>query len=149
MLIEDRRTAHIERINNSRNFVAFQAGDIVMDQTAIQSNLAKNKVAKLSYYVRGPYQIVRHTGFESYYVRKLNKPDSPELKCMSYDLYHLPPSLKPCEPVDTTDSRYLNQQHSPLVNPLKKNSTLKCTIRNGLVNLFQLRHLLLCTSMIA
>ena len=104
MLIEDRRTAHIERINNSRNFVAFQAGDIVMDQTAIQSNLAKNKVAKLSYYVRGPYQIVRHTGFESYYVRKLNKPDSPEFKFMVYDLYPLPPSLKPCEPVDTTDS---------------------------------------------
>ena len=87
-----------------------------MDQTAIQSNLAKNKVAKLSYSVRGLYQIVRHTGFGSYYVRKLNKPDSPDLKFMSYDLYPLPPSLKPCELVDTTDSRYLNQNHFPLVN---------------------------------
>ena len=39
---------------------------------------------------------------------------------MTYDLYPLSPSLKPCEPVDTTDSRYLNQQHTPLANPLKK-----------------------------
>ena len=119
-----------------------------MAQTAIQSNLAKNKVAKLRYSVRGPYQIVRHTGLESYYVRKLNKPDNPELKFMVYDLYHLPPSLKPCEHVDTTDSRYLNQQNSSLVNPLKRNSTWKCTMRNDLVNIFQLRYLLLCTSMI-
>ena len=104
ILIEDRRTAHAERINNSRNPVVLQAGDIVMARTAIQSNLIKNKVAKLSYSVRGPYQIVRHTGFGSYYVRKLNKPDSPEFKFMVYDLYPLPPSLKPCEPVDTTDS---------------------------------------------
>ena len=91
-----------------------------MALTAVQSNLAKNKVAKLSYSVRGSYQIVRHTGFGSYFVRKLHKPDSPELKFMAYDMYPLPPSLKQCEPVDKNYSRYLNQQHTPLVNPLKK-----------------------------
>ena len=39
---------------------------------------------------------------------------------MAYDLYPLPPSLKSCEPVDTIDTRYLNQFHTPITNPLKK-----------------------------
>ena len=91
-----------------------------MARTAIQSDLTKNKVARLMYSVRGSFQIIRKTGLGSYFVRKLNKPDSPELKFMAPDLYPLPPSLKPCEPVDSTDTRYLNQTHAPLVNPLKK-----------------------------
>ena len=91
-----------------------------MARTVLQSDLSKNKVAKLSYSVRGPYQILRHTGFGSYFVRKINKPDISELKFMSHDLYPLPLSLKPCEPIDSTDARYLNQKHTPLVNPLNK-----------------------------
>ena len=39
---------------------------------------------------------------------------------MAYDLYPLPLSLKPCEPVDTTDTRYPNQSHTPITNPWKK-----------------------------
>ena len=39
---------------------------------------------------------------------------------MATDLYPLPPSLKPCEPVDSSDIRYLNHSHSPIVNPLSK-----------------------------
>ena len=38
---------------------------------------------------------------------------------MNHDLYPLPPSLKPCELIDSADTRYLNQTHAPLVNPLK------------------------------
>ena len=38
ILIEDRRTAHAERINNNRNVVVLEPGDIVMARTAIQSN---------------------------------------------------------------------------------------------------------------
>ena len=39
---------------------------------------------------------------------------------MSDDLYILPLSLKPYEHVDGSDTRYLNQSHAPIVNPLKK-----------------------------
>ena len=39
---------------------------------------------------------------------------------MDYGLYSLPLSLKPCEPVDSTDIRSLNQIHVPLINPLKR-----------------------------
>ena len=39
---------------------------------------------------------------------------------MVYDLYPLPLSLKACEPVDTTDTWYMNQPHDHLINPLKK-----------------------------
>ena len=93
------------------------AGDV---RTTIQSDISKQKFAKLSYSVRGPFQLIRNTEFRSYFVRKLNKVDSPELKFMIYDLYPLPPSLKLCEPVDSTDTRYLNQMHAPLINHLKK-----------------------------
>ena len=39
---------------------------------------------------------------------------------MTYDLYPLPLSLTPCEHVNSTDIRYLNQMHAPLINSLKK-----------------------------
>ena len=43
---------------------------------------------------------------------------------MAYDLYSLLPSLKACESIDTTDTRYLNQSHTPMKNgltiPLKR-----------------------------
>ena len=39
---------------------------------------------------------------------------------MAYTFYPLPPSLKLCESVDSTNTRYLNQMHAPLINPLKK-----------------------------
>ena len=65
ILIEDRRTAHDERIDNSKNNVVLHTGDIVMDLTAIQINLSKNKVAKLSYSTRVPFQIIRNIGCDS------------------------------------------------------------------------------------
>ena len=43
-----------------KNLVLLKAGDIVMARTAIQSDLSKNNVGKLSYSVRGPYQILRN-----------------------------------------------------------------------------------------
>ena len=95
-----------------------QPGDLVMARAAVQSDKSKDKVAKLSYVVRGPFQIKRGSGWGGYIVRKLTKPDSSELKFMSEDVYTLPPSLKPCEPVDGLDTRYLNQTHAPIVNPL-------------------------------
>ena len=39
---------------------------------------------------------------------------------MAYTFYPLPPSLKLCESVDSSNTRYLNQMHTPLINPLKK-----------------------------
>ena len=91
-----------------------------MAKTAIQSDKNKENVTKLCYAVRGPYHILRNTNHGSYFVEKLHKPDSPELKIMAYDLYPLPYSRKSCEPIDTIDIRYLNQSHVPLTNSLKK-----------------------------
>ena len=39
---------------------------------------------------------------------------------MDVDPYPPSPSLKPCEPVDSSDTRYLNQLYSPIVNSLRK-----------------------------
>ena len=77
ILIEDRRTTHAERINNGRNILTIHPGDIVMAHTAVQSDKIKDKVAKIRYQVRGPFQIIKGTGRGSCIIRKLNKPDSP------------------------------------------------------------------------
>ena len=91
-----------------------------MTRAAIQSDLSKHKVVKLSYSVRGHFQIICTTGFGSYFVRDLNKSDSSKLKFIFYDLYSLSPFLKPYKSVDSIDTRYLNQTHALLVNLLKK-----------------------------
>ena len=88
-LIENRRAAHAERINNSRNIVTIHPSDIVMARTAIQSNNATDKVAKLCYGVQGLFQIVRGTGRDSYIVRKLIKLDRPELKFISEYFFNI------------------------------------------------------------
>ena len=120
IIIEDRRTSHAERIDNNRNLVILKPGNTVIARIVIQSDKKKEKVDTLCYVVKGPYQIPRNTGHGSYFVKKLHKSDSPELKFIAYDLYPIPPSLKPCEPIDITDTRYLNQSHVSLTNLLKK-----------------------------
>ena len=56
---------------------------------------------------------------------------------MAYDVYPLPHSLKPCEPVDTTDTRYLNQSYTPVANPLKKALHVELYNENGSTNPFK------------
>ena len=90
------------------NVVKLVVGDIDRARTAIQSDVSTNKVAKLSYQVR-PFRTVKCTGRGIILVRKLYKSDSSELQFMVIDLCPLPPSLKPCKPVDSSDIRYLNQ----------------------------------------
>ena len=74
----------------------------------------------LYYTVRIIYQIICSTRYGSYIVSKLNKPDSPELKFIAYDVYPFSPLFKHYEHIDTIDFRYLNQNHAPFVNILKK-----------------------------
>ena len=96
-----------------------------MARTTVQSDVSTNKVAKLSYQVRGPFRFVTWTGRGGYFVRKLYKPDNPTLKFTVVDLYPLPPSLKPCDPIDSLYTRYLNQLYSPIVNPLRKSLSIE------------------------
>ena len=67
---------------------------------------------------------------------KLNKTDSHKLKFMAYDLYSLPLSLKPYESIDTTNTRYINQNHTLLINSLKTHLILISITKNGLINHF-------------
>ena len=99
-----------------------QTGDIVTTGALFQSEKSKDKVAKLRYQVRGLFHFVKGTGHDSYIVRKLNKHASPELKLMVEDLYILQYSLKSCKHVDSSDTRYLNQSHTPSSNFTTKNS---------------------------
>ena len=44
----DRRVSYAERTNNNRNIVHLVACDIIVAQTAVQSDASKNKVGPLS-----------------------------------------------------------------------------------------------------
>ena len=118
ILIEDRITTHIERINNNIHIVTMHREDLVMAGNSIQTCKAKYNVVKLSYAARGSFQIIRGTGYGNCIVRKLNKTDNPELNFMSEDLYISLSFLKHYEPVDSSNTRYLNQYHAPIINPL-------------------------------
>ena len=115
ILVEDRRTVHVERINSTRQIVTMYPEDLFMDRTAIKSDKARNKVANLSYATRGSFQTDRGTWRGSY-----NKPDSHEFKFMSGDLYILPPPLKNYEPIYNSDNRYLIHYHTTIFNLLKQ-----------------------------
>ena len=47
------------------------------------------------------------------------KSDGPKLKYMAEELYALPQTLLPCDPVDGSDIRYINHSHPSVHNPLK------------------------------
>ena len=97
-----------------------------MRKTAVQSDASKNKVAKLSYQVCGPFRIVKCTGQGSYLVRKLFKTDSLEFEFMATYLYSLLPSLNPCKLVSSVDTKYLNQFYFPVTNSLIRFLNIGC-----------------------
>jgi hypothetical protein len=118
-LVEDRRLAHAERANESRNPVVYAIGDRVMATVQVQSDASRNKVAKLSYQRRGPFEVVSHLGNGAYELRSLSRPDAATHKFHSSSISPLPPGLLPCDPIDTSDLRFLNQDSTPSANPLR------------------------------
>ena len=123
VLIEERRLAHVERHNNTlpKNAAPeFKVGDVVKAHVQVQSNASTGTVRKLSYRARGPFQIIRDLGHNSFEVQRYGKPDSQIRKYKSTELYLLPPAIFPSEPLDTVDQRYLSYEHAPIHNPLKK-----------------------------
>jgi hypothetical protein len=119
ILTEERRTYHRERANESRSHQLFELNDIVMVRVQDQSNLDTNRVAKLSYRLRGPYSVIETLGHGAYIVQKVNQPHAPKLKYHTQDISLLPPAIRPVEPLDGPDLRYLNNSHAPIPHPLK------------------------------
>lgn len=120
ILVEERRQSHQDRHNKNKTQPSFKVGDIVKAHVQVQSNAAKGQVGKLSYQARGPFKIITDLGHQSFEVQKFDKPNSAKRKYKSADLYLLPPSLFPPEPLDMMDQRYLNYESAPIVSPLRK-----------------------------
>ena len=123
ILVEERRLAHVDRHNNSISKSSqppFKVGDVVKAHVQVQSNATTGTVKKLSYRARGPFQITRDLGHNSFEVQRYGKPDSQVRKYKSTELYLLPPAIYPSEPLDTIDQRYLSYEYTPIHNPLKK-----------------------------
>ena len=96
-----------------------------MVRVAVQSQLAKDRVAKLTYRLRGPYKIVDVLSHGAYNLRKFGKPDSAKLKYHAKDNSMLPPAIRPVEPLDGPDLRYLNNAHASILHPLKRAFNIK------------------------
>ena len=58
-------------------------------------------------------------GNGAYELRSLSRPNGALLKFHSSSISPLPPGLLPCDPIDTSDLRYLNQDSTPTANPLR------------------------------
>jgi len=80
LLVEDRRIAHAERINASRDPVTYKIGALVLARVQVQSNATSGIVSKLTYRVRGPFTILDHTHGGSYICAKLGNPHGPTFK---------------------------------------------------------------------
>jgi hypothetical protein len=119
ILTEERRTYHRERANESRDQSLFSVDDLVMVRVQVQSKASINRVAKLSYRLRGPYVVTQAIGHGAYLLRKWDSPTSPELKYHAEHISLLPPAIRPAEPLDGPDLRYLNSSHAPIPHPLK------------------------------
>ena len=87
--------------------------------------MAKNRVAKLTYRLRGPYVVVEILEHGAYSLRKFNKPKGAVLKYHAEDISMLPPAIRPVEPLDGPDLRYLNNAHAPIPHPLKQAFNIK------------------------
>jgi hypothetical protein len=118
VITEDRRCYHRERMNQNRVQVLYKVGDVVLVRVQVQSNAQLDRVAKLSYRLRGPMIVKEVLGNGAYSVTRLDNPDGPRRKYHAQDLSLLPPVLWPVEPLDGPDLRYLNSNHAPLPHPL-------------------------------
>lgn len=128
VLAEERRQSHRDRINNSKAASNFQIGDAVTARVVVQSQAATGAVRKLSYQAKGPFQITAILDGDSYEVQRYGHPSSATRKYKGCDLFLLPPAIFPNDPLDTTDYKYLNFDHVPLVDPLK--SALRIDFHN-------------------
>ena len=67
----------------------------------VQSKLNNGEVSKLSYRVRGPFQIIDDLESDSYHVKRYNDSNSAVRKYKGTDLYLLPPAIFPSDPLYT------------------------------------------------
>lgn len=119
-LTEDRRAIHREKVNANRRQVSFALGDCVSVRVQHQSNAAKDRVQKLEWSIRGPFEITQVLGHDAYEVRPLGRPDLATRRYKTDQLRHLPPSIQPCSPLDTVDYRYLNIDRPPILHPYRQ-----------------------------
>ena len=99
VLVEDRRTVHRTCWNTDRVAKEFKVGDVIKDHVQIQSNAYRGDVKKLSYQTRGRFQIKEILEGNSYLVKQCNSSSIATRKYKGSELYFLPPSLLPHNPV--------------------------------------------------
>ena len=93
--------AHQEQVNKDKIVSSLQVGDTVKAHVQVQSTQELGVVGKLSYRARGPFRIVTVLGGNYFEVQKWKNPNAATRKYKATELYLLPPSLFPSEPLNT------------------------------------------------
>ena len=74
IIIEERRTSHVELWNKKMQQQIFNVGDVVKAHIQVQSKSETVEVKKLSYLSWGPFQVKTVLGKDSYEVQRYNEP---------------------------------------------------------------------------
>jgi hypothetical protein len=114
LVIEDRRTAQRDRVNECRSAPSFVPNDLVLVRVQVQSNAELN-----SHQTRGPFRVISHSS-GSCRVVPTHQPESNPISCPGHMLSPVPAGILPCSPIDSPDFRCLNHGHAPLPHPLKR-----------------------------
>ena len=105
VLVEERQEEPRKWWNKGKIQPTPKTGDVVKAHVQIQSNADQGELKKLAYQARGPFQIAKILGNNSYEVNIYNKSDSAVRKYKGKKLYLLPSAVFPHDPLDTTDQQ--------------------------------------------
>ena len=89
-------------------------------------------IRKLLYRDKGLFVIIAKLSNNNFEVQLYDEPQSSKRKYKNKELYMLHPALFPSEPLNTTNQRFLNSHHAPVINPFQ------CSMK---VALYSVKHL--------
>ena len=84
----------------------------------------------LSSQTHGPFQVKSVLGNNSYKVQQSNKPEAATRKYKDTDLYLLTPAIFPHKLLNTTNLRFFDYSHAPIISPIHK--TLRIEMYNDM-----------------
>ena len=119
-LLDNRREHHHKRAKRGRSQLDFRPGKLVIANVLIHLDADNDIVGKSSYQARRPFIILENSNHGSYIFRKLDYSSVLKSKFMSEELHLLSPCTLPCDPINSSDCRFINSVSLPIIRTLKK-----------------------------
>ena len=107
--MEDRRKRRRERHNSKiAATTTFEVGDIVKAHVEVQSKSELGIEKNISYQAKGPVIVTKDLHHNAFELKPYNQHNGATRKYKATELYLLPTSLYPSDPIDTIKQWYLN-----------------------------------------